>query len=197
MQQEWDGIGSTNQCNGTFPHGPGHRIETEKKWKVNKSRTKASGIRIPWMEAKLCHVANCMKGLTQPRIESTIIASLNAITLMHPLEWADLPVNNPTQSLTPLNTPTSSHVLCSTPGRPRSTTMPNSPTKCSKSAAGVEDLTEILNNILAGVTEVRGCLENDVRVIKQQQTETESKMAEMDDHLCALEDIVEAIVYKD
>ncbi|KAF9520746.1 hypothetical protein BS47DRAFT_1357161 [Hydnum rufescens UP504] len=126
-------------------------------------------------------------------------------------EWADPPVNNPTQSLTPLNTPMSSRVLCSTPGRPRSTargsqhcehregdsTMPNSPTKRSKSAAGIEDLMEILNNVLAGVTEVRGHLENDVRVIKQQQTETESKMAEMDDRLCALEDIVEAIVYKD
>ncbi|KAF9509133.1 hypothetical protein BS47DRAFT_1397175 [Hydnum rufescens UP504] len=130
---------------------------------------------------------------------------------MCPLEWADLPVNNPTQSLTPPNTPTSSRVLRSTLGRPRSTargsqhyerregdsTVPNSPTKRSKSAAGIEDLTEILNNVLAGVTEVRGRLENDVRVIKQQQTETESKMAEMDDRLCALEDIVEAIVYKD
>ncbi|KAF9506845.1 hypothetical protein BS47DRAFT_1367066 [Hydnum rufescens UP504] len=122
-------------------------------------------------------------------------------------EWADPPINNPTQSLTPPNTPTSSRVLHSTPGRPRSTargsqhyehcegdsTVPNSPTKHSKLAAGIEDLMEILNNVLAGVTEVRGCLKNDVHVIKQQQTETESKIAEMDDRLCALEDIVEAI----
>ncbi|KAF9514091.1 hypothetical protein BS47DRAFT_1361912 [Hydnum rufescens UP504] len=180
MQQEQDGISSTNRCNGTFPHGPGHRIEMEKKWKLCCGLYERTH---PTKDASSLPVG--FTANTQPLVV--------------------------TSSLTPLNTPTSSCVLHSTPGCPRSTahgsqhykrhegdlTMPNSPTKCSKSAAGIEDLTEILNNVLAGVTEVRGCLKNDVHVIKQQQTETGSKMAKMDDCLCALEDIVEAIIHKD
>jgi hypothetical protein len=56
---------------------------------------------------------------------------------------------------------------------------------------------EILNTVLAGVTEVRGCLENDVCTIKEQQVETENRITAMDEHLCTLENIVDTVVNKD
>jgi hypothetical protein len=58
-------------------------------------------------------------------------------------------------------------------------------------------LTDILNNVLASVTEVRGRVESDVRAIQEQQENTDSKLAEMDNRLCVLEDIIQAVVNKD
>jgi hypothetical protein len=73
--------------------------------------------------------------------------------------------------------------------------LPPSPTKQTEGPHEIDDLTHLLNSVITSVSDICGCVLDEIKAVKEEITGIGTSMESMENHLALLEELVGQVVH--